>query len=96
MENSIGPRTEPCGTPEVHAMCQRSRTTQCACLDYASALSVASPLLIVAIHIHNGNVSIGGLGAGRIAYCLEECGLQNRTCGLFSLKPRCDNSAVNF
>ena len=43
-----------------------------------------------------GNVSIGGLGAGRIAYSLEGCGLQNLTCGLFSLKPRCDNSAVNF
>jgi len=43
-----------------------------------------------------GNVSLGGLGAGRIAYWLEGCGLQNRNCGLFSLKPRCDNSAVNF
>jgi len=43
-----------------------------------------------------GNVSIGGLGAGRIAYWLEGCGLQNRTCDLFSLKPRCDNSALNF
>jgi len=43
-----------------------------------------------------GNVSLGGLGAGRIAYWLEGCGLQNHTCGLFGLKPRCDNSAVNF
>jgi len=44
----------------------------------------------------NGNVSLGGLGAGRIAYWLEGCELQNLTCGLFSLKPTCDNSAVNF
>jgi len=53
-------------------------------------------------HVHGaptagwGNVSLGGLGAGRIAYSLEGCGLQNLTCGLFSLKPRCDSSAVNF
>ena len=43
-----------------------------------------------------GNVSLGGLGAGRIAYWLEGCGLQNHTCGLFSLKPGCDNSAIDF
>ena len=40
----------------------------------------------------HGNVS---LGAGHISYWLERCGLQNHTCGLFSLKPRCDNSAAN-
>jgi len=45
---------------------------------------------------YNDNVSLGGLGTGRIAYWLKGCGLQNRTCDLFSLKPRCDNSAVNF
>jgi len=31
-----------------------------------------------------------------IAYWLEGSGLQNRTCGLFNLKSRCDNSAVNL
>ena len=44
----------------------------------------------------DGNVSLGGLGAGRIAYWLEGCGLQNHTCGVFSLKPSCNNCAVNF
>ena len=30
---------------------------------------------------HPRVVSIGGLGPGRIAYWLDGCGLQNRTCG---------------
>jgi len=44
-----------------------------------------------------GDVLLGGLGAGRrlLSIGLEGCGLRNRICGLFSLKPRCDNSAVN-
>jgi len=45
------------------------------------------------VSFHPWVVSIGGLGARRIAYSLEGCGLQNLTCGLFGSKPRCDNSA---
>ena len=63
--------------------------------DRVSTSATCFCLLIVG-NVESGNVSLGGLGAGRIAYWLEGCGLQNHTCGLFSLKSSCNNCAVNF